>query len=124
MNISLLCFVSGSFFQATSTHIFLHLGIDFMSNFAILQQGMLSCGPLLDKSIRVVSSVVALLGRRLIELFLNIGIRFIFGSLGIRAGMAGPVIAIGFRQRRETRRQTGTASLFGIVCMCCALGKD
>ena len=82
-----------------------------MLNFGILQQGMLSCGPLLDKSIRVVSSVVALLGRRLIELFLNIGIRFIFGSFGIRTGMAGPVNATDFRRRSQDGRRRGSIVL-------------
>ncbi len=65
MNIRLLGFVSGSFLQPARMHIFLHLGIDFMFNFGILQQpeGMRSGGPLFDKSIRVVTSVVALLAR-------------------------------------------------------------
>jgi hypothetical protein len=36
--------------------------------------------------------------------FLNIGITFIFGSFGIRTGMAGPVIATGFLRRREAGR--------------------
>jgi hypothetical protein len=58
MNVSLLGFVSGSFLQAARMHIFLHLGVDFMLNFGILQQGMRSGGPLLDKTIRVVTSVV------------------------------------------------------------------
>ncbi len=84
MNVSLLGFVSGSFPQAASMHIFLQLGIDFMINFGILQQGMRSCGPLLDELIRVATSLVALLARRLIKLFLNIGIRSILSSFRIR----------------------------------------
>ena len=55
--------------------------------------------------------VLSLLARRLIELFLNIGIKFNFGSFGIRLGMAGPVIAIGFRRRRETGRRRGIVLL-------------
>ncbi len=42
MNVSLLGFVSGSFLQAACMYIFLHLGIDFMINFGILQQRMWS----------------------------------------------------------------------------------
>jgi hypothetical protein len=38
-----------------------------MFNFGVLQQGMLSGSPLLIKSIRVVTSVVVLLARQLIE---------------------------------------------------------
>ncbi len=96
MNVSLHGFVSLSFLQAARMHIFLNLGRDFMFNFGILQQGMRSCGPFLDKSIRVVTSVVVLFAHLLIEFFLNIGIRFRFGSFGIRTGMAVPVIANGF----------------------------
>ena len=83
MNVSLLGFVSGSFLQAARMHKFLHLGVDFMINFGILQQVMRSGGPLLDKCIRVETSVVTLLARRLIELFLNICNRFRLGSFGI-----------------------------------------
>ncbi len=107
MSVCLLGFVSGRFLQAARMHIFLHLSIDFMFNFGILQQGMRSAGPLLDDLIRVVTSVVALLASLLAEWFLNIWIRFIFGSFGIRLGMAGPVIATGFLQSREARRLRG-----------------
>ena len=48
--------------------------------------------------------VLALLARRLVELFLDIGSIFGIGSFGIRTGMAGPVIAIGFRRRSEAGR--------------------
>ncbi len=90
MNIRLLWFVTGSLLQAARMHKFLHLGVNFMPNFFILQHSFGSCNPLRDKSVFLVTSVVALLARRLTELFLNIGIRFGFGSFGIRLGMAGP----------------------------------
>ncbi len=51
--------------------------------------------------------VLSLLARRLVELFLDIGIRFGFGSFGIRLGMAGPVIVIDFRWPIETGRRRG-----------------
>ncbi len=111
MNVSVLGFVSGSFLQAARMHIFLHLGIDFTFNFGILQQGMRSGGQRLDKSIRVVPSVVALLARRLIEFFLNISIRFIFSSFGILLGMAGPVIATDFLQSSEGGQRRGSIVL-------------
>ena len=55
--------------------------------------------------------VLARLARRLNEVFLDIGIRFGFGSSGIRLAMAGPVIAIGFRLRREAWRRKGSILL-------------
>ncbi len=58
--------------------------------------------------------IVALLARRLVELFLNIGIRIGFGSFGIWIGMAGPVIANGFRRRGEARRRRGIVLLLRI----------
>ncbi len=76
MNIRLLWFVTGSLLQAARMHKFLHLGVNFMLNFSVLQYSFGSGNPLLDKSVFLVTSVVALLARRLTELFLNIGIRF------------------------------------------------
>ncbi len=65
------------------------------------QYGTCAGGPQLDLSVLEVRVVPALLARRLIELFLDIGIRFGFGSYCIRLAMAGPVIAIAFRGRRK-----------------------
>ena len=111
MNIRLLWFVTGGLLQAARMHKFLHLCVNFMLNFCVLQYSFGSCNPLLDKSVFLVTSVVALLARRLVELFLNIGIRFGFGSFGIRLGMAGPVIANDFRRRREAGRGKGIVLL-------------
>jgi hypothetical protein len=60
MQHSNLCFVSGSHLQAASMHKFLQVGINLMLDLDSLQQGMISGGPLLDNSIRVVTIVVAL----------------------------------------------------------------
>ena len=76
-----------------------------MINFFILQFGFSSGLPPLDFSVLAERMVLSLLARRLFELFLNIGIRFGFGSFGIRFGMAGPVIAIDLRRHRETGRR-------------------
>ena len=115
MNIRLLWFVTGGLLQAARMHKFLHLGVNFMLNFCVLQYSFGSCNPLLDKSVFLVTSVVALLARRLVEFFLNIGIRFGFGSFGIRLGMAGPVIANDFRRRREAGRGKGIVLLLRIT---------
>ncbi len=74
MNISLLLFVTGSRLQAASMHKFLHFSVNFMLNFSVLQYSLVSCNPLLDKSVFLVTSVVAL-----------------------RRPIAGPVAAIRFR---------------------------
>ncbi len=112
MNIRLLLFVTESLLQAARMHQFLHFGVNFMLNFSLLQCGIFSGDPLLDKSVFLITSVVALLARRLTELFFNIGIRFGFGSFGIRTGMAGPVIANGFLRRSEAGRRKGIVVLF------------
>ena len=51
------------------------------------------------------------IARRLVEFFLDIGIRFGIGFFGIRLAMAAPVIAIGFRWRREAGRRRGSIDL-------------
>ena len=66
-----------------------------------LQFGIFFGGPPLDFSVIEVRMVLALLARRLVELFLDIGIRFGIGSFGIRLGMAGLVIVNGFDRRSE-----------------------
>ncbi len=99
--------LSKSLHQAAPLHKFLHERVNFMINFFILQFGFSSGFPPLDFSVLAERMVLSLLARRLVELFLNIGIRFGFGSFGILLGMAGPVIAIGFRRRRETGRRRG-----------------
>ncbi len=63
MHVRILSFLSGNLLQAVRMHLFFHLSINFMFDFGILQQGMLPCDPLLDISIRVVASVVALLAQ-------------------------------------------------------------
>ncbi len=110
MNIRLLWFVTGSLLQAARMHTFLHLGVNFMLNFGFLQYCIFSSDPLLDKTIFLVTSVVALLASRLVEFFLNIGIRFVFVSFGILLGMAGPVIATVFRRRSEGGLQRASSS--------------
>jgi hypothetical protein len=82
-------------------------GVNFMLNFSLLQYCIFSSNPLLDKSVFLVTSAVALLARRLVDLFLNIGIRFGFGSFGTRTGMAGPVIANDFRRRSAALLRRG-----------------
>ena len=85
-----------------------------MVNFCWLQYGIGAEDPLIDYTVFVGRSKLALLvhlARRLVELFLNIGIRFGIGSFGIRLGMGGPVIAIGFRRRREAGRLRGSIHL-------------
>ena len=81
--------------------------LDFMVNFCILQYGIGASDPLFDYTVfeeRSKLALLARLARRLVELFLNIGIRFGIGSSGIRTDMAGPGIAIGFRRRSEAGR--------------------
>ena len=51
------------------------------------------------------------IARRLVEFFLDIGIRFGIGSFGIRLAMAGPVIANVFRQHSEAGRRKGSILL-------------
>ena len=51
------------------------------------------------------------IARRLVDLFLDIGIRFGIGSFGIRLAMAGPVIANGFGGRSEAGLQKGSIVL-------------
>ncbi len=63
MNITLLWFVTGSLLQAARMHKFLHLGVNFMLNIGLLQYGIFSGDPLHDKSVFLVTSVVALLAR-------------------------------------------------------------
>ena len=82
-----------------------------MLDFFLLQLCLRAGGPLLDKSVNYGTSTSAPLARRLVEFFLNIGIRFGFHSFGIRSGMAGPVIANGFRRRREAGRRKGSIDL-------------
>ncbi len=65
MNVSLLRLTPESLSQAASLQTFLHLSVNFMLNFGILQQGKLSYYPLLDNSIHRVA-FVALLARRLV----------------------------------------------------------
>ena len=48
---------------------------------------------------------------RLVDFFLDIGIRFGIGSFGIGLAMAGPVIANGFRLRREAGLRRGSIVL-------------
>ena len=67
MNIRLLWFVTGGLLQAACMHKFLHLSVNFMSNLCVLQYSFVFCDPLLDKSVFLVTSVVALLARRLTE---------------------------------------------------------
>ncbi len=103
--------MTGGLFQASRMHKFLHFGVNFMLNFCVLQHSFVSCNPLLDKSVFLVTSVVARLNSRVVVFFLNIGIRFRFGSFGIWLGMAGPVNANDFRRRREAGRQKGIVLL-------------
>ena len=56
-----------------------------------LRYGIFSGGPLLDTSEFVVTAVFSLLARRLLDLLLDIGIRFGFSFFGIRTAMAGPI---------------------------------
>jgi hypothetical protein len=72
-----------------------------------LQFGISSGLPPLGFSVLVERMVLSLLAHRLFELFLNIGIRINFGFFGIWLGMAGPVIANGFRRRSKTGRRRG-----------------
>ena len=64
-----------------------------------------------DYTVFVERSKLALLARRLVKLFLKIGISFGIGSFGIRLGMGGPVIAFGFRRRRVAGRRKGSIAL-------------
>ena len=99
MNARLLRFVSWSLLQAACMHKFLHLGVDFMFNFGIFQPSLRSCGPLLDKSVRMGTSIIALLARTRRIFSRSASHSAGFGFFGIPTGMAGPVIANGFRLR-------------------------
>ena len=82
MNVCLHSFVPWGLLQAACLHNILHPG-----------------GPLLDDSVRVITIALPL-----VKLFLELGIGFGFGFFSIRTAMVGPVIAIGFRPRREAGR--------------------
>ncbi len=110
-NISVILLVSRSLHQAALLHKFLHERANFIIDFFGLQFGISSGLPPLDFNVLAQRMVLSLLARRLIELFLNIGMQIIFGSFGLRLGMAGPVIAIGFRRRRGAGRQKGIVLL-------------
>ena len=97
--------------QAALLHYLLHGSVNFMIDLRGLQHGIFPGGPPLDFSVIEVSTLLALLARRLVELFLCIGIRFGLGSIGIRFGMGGPVIAIGLRRRREAGRRMSSIVL-------------
>ena len=111
MNVCILCFVSGSRLQTAILHKYLHLGVNLLLYFGILQPSLRSSGPLLDNSVRMGTSIIALLALRLVEFFLDIGIRFSFGIFGIRLGMASPIIENGFRLRREAGLWRGSILL-------------
>ena len=104
-------FLCRSLHQAAIFHKFLHGRVNVMIDLCGLQYGIFSGGPPLDFSVFEVRIVLALLARRLVELFLDIGIRFGLHSFGIRLAMAGPVIAIGFRRRRVAGRLKGSMVL-------------
>ncbi len=91
--------VPRSLHQEALLHKFLHESVNFMIDLCGLEQGIRAGVPLQDFSVLEEWMVLSLLARRLIKLILNIGIRFTFGSFGIRTGMAGPVIATDFRRR-------------------------
>ena len=80
--------------QAALLHKFLAESVNFMIDLHGLQYEICSGGTLLDSHEFEVITVLALLARRLIKVFLDIGFGFGFGSLDIRTTMAGPVIAI------------------------------
>ena len=110
-NISWTLAVARSLHQAALRHKFLHESVNFMNDLCGLQHGIFSSGPPLAFSVFVVSTALALLACRLVEIFLNIFIRFGFGFCGIRAAMAGPVIAIGLHGRGEAGRRRGSIFL-------------
>ena len=101
MNVGWLWLVSRGLFQAARMHKKLHLGVNFMFNYFGLLRCLRADGPLLDYSVSKGTSITSLLARRLAEFFLNIGFRIGFHSFGIRLCMAGPVIAFGFRRRKN-----------------------
>ena len=88
-------------------HKFLHESVNFIIDLCGLQHGIFSGGPQLNFSEFAGSPSLALLARRLVEFFLDIGIGSGFGFFGIRNTMARPVIAIGFRGRSEAGRRSG-----------------
>ena len=75
--------------QAALLHKILHESVNFMIDLCWLQHGIFSVGPPLDFNVFEVRTVLARLARRLVELLLNIGIGFGFGSSCIRLAMAG-----------------------------------
>ena len=82
--------------QAARLHKFLHERVNFMINLFILQFGISSGLPPLDFSVLAERTVLSLLARRLVELFLNIGIRFGFGSFGFRLAWPAPSMLLSF----------------------------
>ena len=69
MNVGIFWSVSGSLFQAARMHIILHLGVNLMLDFFLLQLCLRAGGPLLDNSVNYGTSITALLARRLVEFF-------------------------------------------------------
>ena len=110
-NISRIVTMAWSLHQVALLHKFLHESVYFMTDYRELLQGIWAGGPQHDFIVIEVRTVLAHLTRRLVEMFLDIGIRLGFGSSGIRLVMACPVIAIGFRQRREAGRRKGSILL-------------
>ena len=88
--VCLILTLARSLHQATLLHKFLHESVNFMIEFRRLLYGICAGGPPLDFSVNKVKMVLARLACRLDEFFLDIGIRFRFGSSGIRLGHGRP----------------------------------
>ncbi len=88
-------------------HKFHHETVNSMLDVCRLQHGICAGRPSHDFSVFEKSTVLVLLANLLVEFFLCIGISFRFSSFCIQIGMAGPIIAISFRGRREAGQQRG-----------------
>jgi hypothetical protein len=110
-NVGLKLLMSQSLHQAALLHQFLHERVNFVIDLCGFQYGIRGCFPPHDLSVLEVRMVLSLLARRLVELFLNIGIRIGFGSFSIRTCTAGPVIANGFRLHSKAGWRRGNLIL-------------
>ncbi len=103
--------MTGSPLQAALLYKILHESVNFIINLCWLTYGICAGRPPVDFSVFEISAGLALFALRLLEFWLDIGIRFGSSSFGIRIGMACLVIVsmivIGFGGRSESQAAEG-----------------
>ena len=95
-NVRLLLLVSLRLHQAAVLHKFLHESVHFMIDLYGLQFGIFSSGLPPDFTVFEERTVLALLARRLLELFLDSGIRFGLQSFASDSAWPAPSLRMAF----------------------------